>query len=210
MPAEPGVGGSGGGHLPPTAGLIVTACAVIAPPGGALFGLASTSMQLPAVTSGSFAGVSSVTIVCGEKSTVAAVLFRCVRRIVLPETESTRPSMWSLPIGGAGGGGGLAAALVGLGDEVGAPVCSLVDVSQATTDTAMAPATTRIAGHVSRGSGELVNVNASPITGFAPCHRVPAAAGISHAAVDPVNQVGCGPAVTREGTPRRRAALERA
>src|ERR1700733_9062763 len=134
--AEPEAGCSGGGHLPPKAGLIVTACAVIAPPGGELFGLASTSTQLPAVTSGSFAGVSSVIIVCDVKSTVAAVLFRCVRWIMLPDTELTRPSMWSLPIGGVGGG--LGAALVGLVDVLGFPACSFDDVLQATTDKAMA------------------------------------------------------------------------
>ncbi|MDT7767890.1 MAG: hypothetical protein QOI30_886 [Mycobacterium sp.] len=164
MLAEPGVGCSGGGHLPPTAGLIVTACAVIAPPGGELFGLASTSTQLPAVTSGSFAGVSSVIIVCDVKSTVAAVLFRCVRWIMLPDTELTRPSMWSLPIGGAGGG--LGAALVGLVDVLGFPVCSFDDVLQATTDKAMAPVTTRIAARVGRGLGEVLDINVSPITGF--------------------------------------------
>jgi hypothetical protein len=73
--------------------------------------------------------------------------------------------MWSLPIGGAGGG--LGAALVGFVDVLGFPVCSFVDVPQATTNKAMAPMTTRIARRVSRGSGEVVDINVSPITGFA-------------------------------------------
>ena len=103
-------------------------------------------------------------IVCDVKSTVAAVLFRCVRWIMLPDTELTRPSMWSLPIGGAGGG--LGAALVGLVDVLGFPVCSFDDVPQATTDKAMAPVTTRIAARVGRGLGEVLDINVSPITRF--------------------------------------------
>jgi len=162
VPAEPGFGCSGGGHVPPTAGLIVTACAVIAPPGGALFGPASTSTQLPAVTSGSFAAVISVTIVCGEKLTTAAVLFRCVRWIVLPDTELTRPSVWSWAIGG---GGGLGAALGALIDVLGFPLCSFDDVLHATTDTAMAPVTTRIAARVCPGFADWADINGSPITG---------------------------------------------
>jgi hypothetical protein len=73
--------------------------------------------------------------------------------------------MWSLPIGGAGGG--LGAALVGLVDVLGFPVCSFVDVPQATTDNAMAPVSTRIAAQGSRGWGEVVDINVSPITAFA-------------------------------------------
>jgi len=48
---EADAGSSGGGHLPPSAGLSITDCAVIAPPAGAVSGLASTSTQLPGVTS---------------------------------------------------------------------------------------------------------------------------------------------------------------
>ncbi len=45
--AEPAAGSVGCGHLPPTAGLITTDCAVIALPAGA----PSMSTQLPVVTS---------------------------------------------------------------------------------------------------------------------------------------------------------------
>lgn len=51
VPGEPAAGGVSGGHLPPTAGLITTDCAVIAPPAGAACGAGRTSTQLPVVTS---------------------------------------------------------------------------------------------------------------------------------------------------------------
>jgi hypothetical protein len=51
--------------------VIVTVCAVIAPPVGALCGVALTLTQLPGVTSVNCAGLTSTTRVCGEKSTVA-------------------------------------------------------------------------------------------------------------------------------------------
>lgn len=60
-----------------------------------------------------------MTIVVGVKSTVAAVLSRCVSWIVVPDTDLTRPS--TVAIGGAGGGG-LGAVLVGLTDVLGFPV----------------------------------------------------------------------------------------
>jgi len=58
-----------------------------------------------------------VTIVVGVKSTVAAVLSRCVSWMVVPDTDLTRPS--TVAIGGAGAGGGLGAVLVGLTDVLG-------------------------------------------------------------------------------------------
>jgi len=58
-----------------------------------------------------------VTIVFGVKSTVAGLRSRCVSWIALPDTDLTRPSMWSLPTGGGGGGWG--AELVGLAEVLG-------------------------------------------------------------------------------------------
>jgi hypothetical protein len=57
-----------------------------------------------------------VTIVCGVKSTVAELRSRCVSWIVLPDTDLTKPSISSWPMGGGGGGGGGDG---GLGDELG-------------------------------------------------------------------------------------------
>ncbi|MGH3542406.1 MAG: hypothetical protein ACRDTO_08540 [Mycobacterium sp.] len=58
-----------------------------------------------------------MTTVVGVKSTVAGALSRCVSWIVLPDTDLTRPSTWSLATGGTGGGFG--AARVGLADVLG-------------------------------------------------------------------------------------------
>ena len=73
---RPGPGS--GGHLPATAGLISTDSAVIGPPGGALCGAGLTAMQLPGFTSVSAAELSSVIIVAGVTSTVAALRSRWV------------------------------------------------------------------------------------------------------------------------------------
>jgi hypothetical protein len=73
-----------------------------------------TLTQLPGFTSGNAAELSSVTIVAGVKSTVAELRSRWVRLIVFPDTDLTKPSMWSMPTGGGGGGGG-----GGLGAELG-------------------------------------------------------------------------------------------
>jgi hypothetical protein len=48
-------------------------------------------MQLPGVTSLSWAGVTWTTLVSGVKSTVADPV-RVLSWIVLPDTDSTRPS----------------------------------------------------------------------------------------------------------------------
>ncbi len=80
MPSTPGLpaGPTGGGHLPPSDGLMSTDSAVIGPPGEALCDAGLMSTQLPGFTSVSAAELSSVTIVCGVKSTVAELRSRWV------------------------------------------------------------------------------------------------------------------------------------
>src|SRR5690348_517804 len=101
---DPGAGGSGGAHLPASAGKISTDSAVIAPPGEAPCGAGLTSTQVPGFTSGRAAELISVTIVCGVKSTVAELRSRWVSWIVSPDTDLTKPSISSWPMGGGGGG----------------------------------------------------------------------------------------------------------
>src|SRR3984893_238565 len=143
LSAGPAGDGAGGGHLPPSDGLIVTLCAVTGPPGGPLCAAASTSTQLPGVTSGSLAGPSSVTIVDGVKSTAAAVRSRCVSWILVPETDLTKTSTSSSPMGAAGGGsceeGEEGEEIVELADVLGFPVLSLLEFPHAASDTAVAP-----------------------------------------------------------------------
>src|SRR5271165_3632152 len=150
MPLTPRLpaGLSGGGHLPPSDGLISTDSAVAAPPSGALCAAGLTSTQLPGFTSVSAADESSVTIVAGVKSTAAAVRSRCVSWILLSETDLTRPSTSSWPIGGAGGG--LGGEVVELADVLGFPVFSLLELPHAASDAAVAPVTPRIASRVNR------------------------------------------------------------
>src|SRR5690348_10778693 len=107
MPKTVPAGFGGGGQLCATAGLISTDCATTAP--SAFCGTGLTLTQPPGLTSVSAAELSSVIIVCGMKSTVAAVRLRWVSSIALPDTDRTRPSMWSFPIGGGGGAGGFGA-----------------------------------------------------------------------------------------------------
>jgi hypothetical protein len=93
------------------------------------------------------AGPSSVTIVDGVKSTAAAVRSRCVSWILLPDTDLTKPSTSSCPMGGAGGGvglGGVGLGVVELADVLGFPVFSLLELPHAASDTAVAPVTARI------------------------------------------------------------------
>ena len=66
----------GSWHLPSTAGLTRTNCAVIAPPLSALSRVGCTATQLPVVTSVSCAGVTSLIFVDGLKSTVVFPLCR--------------------------------------------------------------------------------------------------------------------------------------
>jgi hypothetical protein len=141
---------------------------VIAPPDEALCGADLTSTQLPGFTSLSAAELSSVTIVCGVKSTVAALRSRWVSWIALPDTDLTRPSMWSLPTGGGGGGGG-----GGLGAELGwlaaVPCCVefwLFDEPHAAIDKAVTPASSGIINRVRDEPGKVTNIDASPIAGF--------------------------------------------
>jgi hypothetical protein len=143
LAAGPPGDGAGGGHLPPSDGLIVTLCAVTGPPGGPLCAAASTSTQLPWVTSVSLAAPSSVTIVDGVNSTAAAVRSRCVSWILLPDTDLTKPSTSSWPMGGAGGG--LGEETVELADVLGFPVLSLLEFPHAASDTAVAQVNVRIA-----------------------------------------------------------------
>src|ERR1700759_2943174 len=123
------------------AGLISTDSAVIAPPGEALWGAGLMSTQLPGFTSVSAAEPSSVTIVCGAKSTVAALRSRWVSWIVLPDTDLTRPSTSSWPMGGTGGGagglGGGGEGLVEVAEVPGFAWLSLLEPPQAAYDTAM-------------------------------------------------------------------------
>jgi hypothetical protein len=83
-----------------------------------------------------------VTIVDGVKSTAAAVRSRCVSWILLPDTDLTKPSTSSCPMGGAGGGVGLG--VVEFADVLGFPVFSLLELPHAASDTAVAPVTARI------------------------------------------------------------------
>jgi hypothetical protein len=77
-----------------------------------------------------------------------------------------------------GGGGGFAAELVGvvveLADGPGFPVFWLFDVLHAPTDTAVAPATARIARRISRGLSSVADINVSPSTAFARASGSPA------------------------------------
>jgi hypothetical protein len=150
---------------------------VIAPSGEALCGAGLTSTQLPGVTSVSAAELSSVTIVCGVKSTVAALRSRWVSWIALPDTDLTRPSMWSLPTGGGGGGGG-----GGFGAELGwlaAVPCWvefwLFDVPHAAIDNAVTAASSRITHRVREGPDKVTVIDASPIASIGQS-RIPAAA----------------------------------
>ncbi len=83
----------------------------------------------------------------GVKSTAAAVRSRCVSWILLPDTDLTKPSTSSCPMGGAGGGvglGGVGLGVVELADVLGFPVFSLLELPHAASDTAVAPVTARI------------------------------------------------------------------
>jgi hypothetical protein len=143
---DPGLGGSGGGHLPAKAGLISTDSAVTAPPGDAPCGAGLASTQLPCFTSVSAAELSSVTIVCGVKSTVAALRSRWVSWIVLPDTDLTKPSISSCPIGGGGGGlGEVGEGLAELADVLGFALFSLPELPHAESDTTVAVVTAMIA-----------------------------------------------------------------
>jgi hypothetical protein len=142
----PSAGPTGGGHCPPSEGLISTDSAVIAPPGGALCAAGLTSTQLPGFTSLSAAELSSVTIVCGVKSTVAALRSRWVSWIVLPDTDLTKPSISSWPIGGGGGGlGEVGEGLAELADVLGFALFSLPELPHAESDTTVAVVTAMIA-----------------------------------------------------------------
>jgi hypothetical protein len=122
-----------------------------------------------------------VTIVVGANSTVAALLSRCVSRIVLPDTDPTRPSTWSLATGGAGGG--LAAELValtdGLIDVPGFAVFALFDVPHAATINTIVPVTAKVASRASRGVSGVADIDISPIAGLLVHVRIPAR-GVSH------------------------------
>jgi hypothetical protein len=108
-----------------------------------------------------------VTTVAGVKSTVAALLSRCVSRIVLPVTDLTRPSTWSWPTWGRGDGFG--AELVGLTDAPGFPVSARFDVPHAATDSVV---TATIASRVSRGWNGVADINCFSDRGFFRCVRV--------------------------------------
>src|ERR1700759_5395750 len=151
------------------AGLISTDSAVIAPPGEALWGAGLMSTQLPGFTSVSAAELSSVTIVCGVKSTVAALRSRWVSWISLPDTDLTRPSMWSLASGGGGGGGGGGLG-AGLGWLAAVPCCEefwLFDVPHAAMDNTVPPASSRINSRVREGPDTVTVIDASPVASIA-------------------------------------------
>ncbi len=142
----------GDGHLPSTAGLTRTNCAVIAPPLSALSRVGCTLMQLPAVTSVSCAGVSSETSVDGVKSTVAAP-DRWLTWIVLPDTESISPCTQSLPFADADGGDDdVGLEVVGLA-AVGFVLFDVWDAPHAARDSAVAPVSAKIANRVRRAGG---------------------------------------------------------
>jgi hypothetical protein len=107
------------------------------------------------VTSPSAAELTSVTTVVGVRSTVAAVLSRWVSWIVLPDTDLTMPSTWSLPMGG----GGLGAEVVGLADGLGFPVLGLLVVLQAATDNAVAATIVPIASRIGMGPSRVADIN---------------------------------------------------
>jgi hypothetical protein len=152
----------GDGHLPSTAGLTRTDRAVIPPPlAEALWRPGCTLMQLPAVTSVSWAGVSSETSVEGVKSTVA-VPERWLTWIVLPDTESISPRTQSLPLADADGDDDVGGELVGFAD-VGFAVFDVPP--QAATDSAAAPVTARTANRDSRAVGEMASIEVLSIIG---------------------------------------------
>lgn len=152
----------GDGQLPSTAGLTRTDRAVIPPPlVEAVWRPGCTLMQLPAVTSVSWAGVSSDTSVDGVKSTVA-VPDRWLTWIVLPDTESISPRTQSLPLADADGDDEVGGELVGFAD-VG---FALFDAPpQAATDSAAAPVTARIAERDSRAVRKVAGIEVLSIVG---------------------------------------------
>lgn len=123
--------------------------------------------QLPVVTSGSAAGVTSATLVDGVKSTVALPFSCWVTCIALPDTDAIRPLTCAWPLAG---GAEVVCEVVGelaveLGDVVGLDV---FDEPHAATDSAAAPVTARTAARVSRGLREVADIKVSPIVGGGP------------------------------------------
>lgn len=138
-------------HWPSAAGLTCTDCAVIAVLSWVLSRVGRTLTQLPAVTSVSCAGVISVTVVDGVRSTVADPLC-CRIWMVLPDTAATRPATCCRPRAGE---------LAGLADGAG-----LFDVPHPARDRAIAAAIVRLVSRAGRRVRHIVGIN-SPIVGLA-------------------------------------------
>lgn len=145
-PGEPAGGRLPGGHAPLTAGMIFTDAAVTGWPGPAPGSVGRTRTQLPAVTSVSAAGVTSVTLVVEVKFTAAFELSSLVTWIELPATEAIRPLTWASPLGV-----GDVVVEVTVDGETDVDVgLDLFDEPHAATDSAVAPVMARTAKRVSR------------------------------------------------------------
>ncbi|MGA8547500.1 MAG: hypothetical protein WB785_19885 [Mycobacterium sp.] len=80
------------------------------------------------------------------KSTVAPLRSRWVSWIVLPDTDLTKPSISSWPMGGAGGGlGEVGEGLAELADVLGFALFSLPELPHAESDTTVVAVTAMIA-----------------------------------------------------------------
>jgi hypothetical protein len=118
-----------------------------------------TLTQLPVVTSVSVAGVTSVTLVVEVKFTAAVPLSCLVTWIELPATDAIRPLTRASPFAGAGD----VVVEVTIEVEVDVDVgLDLFDEPHAAMDRAVAPVTATMASRVSRGVGQLADINVSP------------------------------------------------
>jgi len=142
----PGVDDAGE-HLPSTAGLIRTDLAVIAWPPWDSPWTGRTLTQLPALTSVSAAGVTSVTVVDGPKST-AALPFSPVSWTALPDTDAISPLALAVPPGADAGEGACACAVVEPVGPAGAVGVAVFELPHAATDSAVAPTTANIPSRV--------------------------------------------------------------
>jgi hypothetical protein len=107
-----------------------------------------TLTQLPAVTSVSVAGVTSVTLVVEVKFTAALPLSSLVTWIELPATDAIRPLSRASPLAGAGDV--VVEVTVEVEVDVGVGL-EVFDEPHAAMDSAAAPVTAKTANRVSRG-----------------------------------------------------------
>lgn len=156
---DAGPGCLGFGQVPLTDGLTLTDAAVTGCPFWASR-VGCTVTQLPEVTSPSVAGETSVILVVEVKLTAALLLSSFVTWIEFPATDAIRPltlaSFWAC----AGEVVVEVTVDVDVDVDVGA---DLFDEPHAATDKAVTPVTARMASRVSRGAGQLAEINVSPI-----------------------------------------------